>query len=90
LVVPCCLSEEARVCQCAQDQNAIMPPLGSYVDGEESILGCYAPGLLHLHGWRTGKSSEGRLAIFDVKISQSGTINFQCISTATVPIPERR
>jgi hypothetical protein len=76
LVVLCRAGVEVRVSQFTQDQKAIMPPTDSYLSGEESILWCDAPGLLHLHGWRIGKSSADSLAISDVKVGKSGTIHF--------------
>jgi hypothetical protein len=90
LVILCRAGVEVSVSQFTQDQKAIMPPTDSYVSGKESNLRGDAPELLHLDGWRLGKSSVDRLGISDVKVGKCGTIHFQCISTLTVPIPERR
>jgi hypothetical protein len=53
-------------------------------------LWCGAPSLSHVEGWRLEEGRADCSPISEVKVRELGAGDFQCISTATVPMPERR
>jgi hypothetical protein len=55
------------VCQFAKNEQTIPAPADPHAGGLELFLGRVAPRLLHLQGWRIGKSGADRIAISDVK-----------------------
>jgi len=90
LVVLGRLGKEMLVCQFAKNQEAIRTPADSHAGRQELLLGRVAPTLLHVQGRRISERGADRVAISDVKVAKPWANDFQCISTATVPIPERK
>jgi hypothetical protein len=64
------------VCHFTKNQEAICTPVDAHAGGQKFFPGRVAPHLLHLKGWRIGKSGEDRIAISDVKVGENWTDDF--------------
>ncbi len=84
------LGKELGMGQLAKNEKTVIPPADPHAAREEMFLGLLKPSLLHFQCRGVSESGADGIAISDIKAGEFWTEDFQCISTATVPIPDRR